>query len=1261
MNSNTRTASVTPQDVELALCERYRVLKPQSAGLDAVSYVALDTLNGDAVSLRRFKPTRFASAEADFTSRLKLADLLTHASCLTLRHTSLQNDGPFFVVDYCSGQTLPAWLQAEESLQPGKLLWVARGIAGAIAAAHRLSIFHGGLHAGAVHVEDGRAVIDFTRIDAGQYKDPLQIESASESGDVRCLAQLLHELLGSEEVVSWLRSQSPRHAVALLQLLRTTPTASDAATPLATEFEELLASFTESQVIPPGTGSPTLPGSPGFDEDDTTAETPVAPVVTPLPDGSATGFDEEGATAETPVSQIVPVDFDEDAATAERQGPALLQPLGLEDQNTAIRQLNALDPAGEYEKPVGPGDILGRYRLTATLGQGGMGTVYKAEDVGTGETVAVKLLNNAMSLKPNALRRFQKEARLLAAVNNPYVTNLIEVNEVDGRNYLVLEFVDGSDLKKLLAYEEILDEQRALNIAADVARALVDAHQQGIVHRDIKPDNILLARQSDGEEPQVKLSDFGIARHIDQSESLAVTQAGSVIGTPLYMAPEQCKAQGEICPQSDIYALGVTLFQMLTGRPPFTADDSMKLAAMHCFEAPPVVSQVNPHVSDAASNIVARALAKRPEDRFTDAAHLLTTLEKLLRGDTSPAEQHPQLPDHDASRLFERTYEWQLDSSPEELWPLVSDTNRVNRAMGLPAVEYSTRPTENPDGTKASLRYGEIKLAGIKIRWQENPFEWIEGRRMGVLREFEGGPFKWFMNVVELQPGAAGGTLLKHTIRIAPQNVLGRVLANIEGGGKARRALDKVYRRIDQTLNNGQQAEAYADPFETPAALTKARQKRLELRTAKVSSRGVRLELANKLAEFIEKASSHEVMKIRPIALATRLKESQDVVTDACLVAASEGLLSLEWDILCPVCRVASSSCDSLKELTSHAHCEACNLDFESDAGNAIEMVFRVPSDLRDINTATYCAGGPFHLPHVVAQIRLQPGEVFPLELSLPCGEYLLRGPGLPKAVPVHVQASAAPSRCELKLEPALDPRFSPVLRAGGQMLTLTNAFDYLQVVRIENTIPRQDVITAAAASALPRFRELFPGQVLDSGRLMSVGQITLLVTGVENADDLYNELGDADAYGRIRQHLTVLDGEVRRGRGAVVKTQGEGLMAAFEDAADAVSAALRMRTAIADNPETAGLRLNIAIHRGPSLIASVNDRLDYFGATARTAVALVSQAGGGIAITEQAYGDPVVAGILQDPHIESSVREIDLPCGPGCLVQTIEPQRETS
>src|SRR5205823_341615 len=212
---------------------------------------------------------------------------------------------------------------------------------------------------------------------------------------------------------------------------------------------------------------------------------------------------------------------------------------------------------------------LGRYRLLEKLGQGGMGTVYKAEDLTDGSIVALKMLRPDWAANPEHLRRFHKEARLLAEVNNPHVTNLLGVNEDDGIHYLAMEFVAGENLEQWMRGHGRMDERLALTLVADVARGLATAHAAGIVHRDIKPQNILLAsagcpsplapgEKGERHSPlacQVKLTDFGLARHVIESESLNVTRAGTLLGTPLYMAPEQCGGEA-VDARADVYALG---------------------------------------------------------------------------------------------------------------------------------------------------------------------------------------------------------------------------------------------------------------------------------------------------------------------------------------------------------------------------------------------------------------------------------------------------------------------------------------------------------------------------------------------------------------------------------------------------------------------------------------------------------------------------------------------------------------------------------
>ncbi|HCO25215.1 MAG TPA: hypothetical protein DIT97_20125, partial [Gimesia maris] len=469
-----------------------------------------------------------------------------------------------------------------------------------------------------------------------------------------------------------------------------------------------------------------------------------------------------------------------------------------------------------------PGTI-GEYSVIRKLGSGGMANVYLAINPVDNSEVAIKVHLESVESNIHLVERFQKESRLLAEINHPHVTNLLEAGEYQQKLYLAMEYVPGIDLKQLLILQKRLPEKAALRIIRDVADALSFAHHKGIVHRDIKPANVLLgdfSNNSDsaaetlcemistGQHPVVKLTDFGLARHMDQSESLALTKTGAMLGTPYYLAPEQCMDTAPIQPATDIYSLGITLFELLAGRPPFLAQDSVKLITMHCFDQPPNLKKLNPEVSDAVAALVERCLQKRPEARFADGEHLRDEIERILAGELTPAPQHPLIPASETS-VMEASWEWELSCSPEQLWPFVSNTERINNAIGLPPVEYTTSRDEHG----AISKTGSFRLGWARLEWREHPFEWIEGRRLGVIREFMTGPFQWFSSVVQLHPLPQGGTRLVHQVKIAPRGILGRLLAYLEVNVNGRKKLNVIYPRINQIISKQNYRQAQLDPF----------------------------------------------------------------------------------------------------------------------------------------------------------------------------------------------------------------------------------------------------------------------------------------------------------------------------------------------------------------------------------------------------------------------------------------------------------------
>ncbi|MFF4957848.1 protein kinase [Streptomyces sp. NPDC001222] len=253
--------------------------------------------------------------------------------------------------------------------------------------------------------------------------------------------------------------------------------------------------------------------------------------------------------------------------------------------------------------------IAGRYELNTTIGRGAMGEVWRAYDQMLGRPVAVKVLL-AQNSDPTADSRFRLEAQTAGRLHHPHVVGVLDFGEHDGRLFLVMEFVDGDSLSRVLADDGPLPAERVARIAAQAAAGLAVAHQQGIVHRDIKPGNLLL--DADG---SLKIGDFGIARFMDDP-SAALTATGQIVGTSLYIAPERAlgKPAG---PPSDVYSLGCVLYQLLTGKPPFQADTPIAILHQHLDSAPVPLHQLGVSLPPAFENYLLSLLAKRPEDRPT--------------------------------------------------------------------------------------------------------------------------------------------------------------------------------------------------------------------------------------------------------------------------------------------------------------------------------------------------------------------------------------------------------------------------------------------------------------------------------------------------------------------------------------------------------------------------------------------------------------------------------------------------------------------
>jgi eukaryotic-like serine/threonine-protein kinase len=351
--------------------------------------------------------------------------------------------------------------------------------------------------------------------------------------------------------------------------------------------------------------------------------------------------------------------------------------------------------------PVSEEVIAGRYELLELVGRGGMSTVWKAQDRLLDRTVAIKVLHEQFTQDEEYVERFRREARSVAQLSHPNIVTVIDRGEDGGRQYIVFEYVAGWNLKQVIERQGPLPIRDALLLALQMARALGFAHGRGLIHRDVKPQNVLL-----NEDGQAKMTDFGIARSVDVD---GVTITGTVLGTSEYIAPEQARGQ-RVDALTDVYSLGVVLYELLTGGVPFHGENFVAVALRHVNEPPPDVLEQRPDCPPRVAMAIERALAKRPEDRFKSMDEFVAELEACL-ADLDPSSEEatmiarrPVAPTR-APRPARRRRRTGL------LWPLLA----VVGVLGVAALAaFAVVALRDDDGgSPAAATNQPIRLSGL--------------------------------------------------------------------------------------------------------------------------------------------------------------------------------------------------------------------------------------------------------------------------------------------------------------------------------------------------------------------------------------------------------------------------------------------------------------------------------------------------------------------------------------------------------------------
>ncbi|MBV9462845.1 MAG: adenylate/guanylate cyclase domain-containing protein [Verrucomicrobiae bacterium] len=530
---------------------------------------------------------------------------------------------------------------------------------------------------------------------------------------------------------------------------------------------------------------------------------------------------------------------------------------------------------------------------------------------------------------------------------------------------------------------------------------------------------------------------------------------------------------------------------------------------------------------------------------------------------------------------------------PERVWPILSHTEWLNRAVGLPPVFYQS--TKLPAG--GVTLDASAKLApGQPVRWKEFPFEWLQERYFSERRIFFNGPFAEFYAHFSLAPGGAGTQVIV-SVSLTPRNAAAAALARALIW-KKNWDFEKIRKRVETHLAEPPYCEL---PY---YAKTPTREAPLEDGLQKMREAGWGGPVLQKLEKFLREAPDAEVVKVRAFRVADVWGEDRWNVLKLFLHATRAGLVDLSWEVLCPNCRGDRAPKGTLAELKGRVHCPTCQITFDSHFDQSVELKFSIDPAVRPAPREIFCLGGPGQNSNIVAQRVLGPCEDVLWELPGIQGAYRVRSPQVPDGARIveiggaHDGALPEFGISENGWEPA------PPKHLAGEKIRVRNRLPQEAIVLLEREDWNRDVATAALVTNWQEFRDLFSKEVLGGGEEIEVGRQILLFTDLRGSTSLYQKIGDAPAYGRVREHFGLIQDVLKRRHGGLVKTIGDAVMATFSGVTEALEATVEMETAMVASGWAA---LKAGLHLGPCIAVNANERLDYFGSTVNLAARLTS------------------------------------------------------
>jgi class 3 adenylate cyclase len=556
-----------------------------------------------------------------------------------------------------------------------------------------------------------------------------------------------------------------------------------------------------------------------------------------------------------------------------------------------------------------------------------------------------------------------------------------------------------------------------------------------------------------------------------------------------------------------------------------------------------------------------------------------------------------------------------LSGDPETVWRLMSDTSRVNRALGVSEMKF-----EEKDGK----RWGSSRNGGVRHEWVEVPWNWVAGQWLDSVRVYERGFSRAVYAVQRFEP-IATGTRVYLYFGAVPRSAIGSTALKIGFP-----SLVKAYKKVLPAMM-AQLDRLRPEVLLLPAPeLEPDARARLDAICAQLAKDGLPEPAIRALADWVRTGDEQDLARIQIRERARAWKLPEDDVLRTALHATRAGMLELSWDVVCPHCRGVREEASNLGGVPASASCEVCKLDFGTGDPETVEITFRVHPSIRAVPTRLFCSAEPATKDHIRVQYAVAAGGTAVVTPGLEPGRYRMRTIGDPAVRYLDVDGAAAGGQPRIDWRAGTDA--APVAAGPRPTIALANPGDEPRTFVVETVQWKDDALRAGHLLSFQDFRDLFAEDYVSADVQLGVGEQTLLFTDMVGSTSFYASRGDPSAFVEVKRHFDEVFAIVVKHRGAVVKTIGDACMGAFTSPLDAVRASREIHDTFSPSRTDTPIRLRISLNTGPCIAVRLNANMDYFGGTVNIAAKLQSLAEAWqVAMSEATYAAPGVAAYLAE------------------------------